>query len=536
MPTTLRPGEKGLCLTAPTPLDELRTQLQHEPLPLTDDLFAWPLLTLDDDALTHNIRLMAELAAERAVWHAPHIKTPMSPQIWARQKAAGAWAATVATPGQLRTAYAWGVKRLLLANELVDPREIAWLLTALQQDDELDVWLQVDSVAGVDLLRPLADQPRLHVLVEVGVPSVHQDWPDHQGGPDHKDVPGPQGAPAHRGVLGRTGVRTTNEALRLAQVVVDAGLTLGGVTGYEGPAATTAAPDDLKAVADWCDQLAEVARTVKPLRPTAETSQTAQTSQTAETRPTEQTSQTEQPFIVSAGGSAFLDVVLDRLAPPNHQSTDGRPDWQLVVRSGAYVTSDDDHYAVLDPWLRLGKPPLRPAITVWAQVLSTPEPGLALLGAGRRDVPSDLGLPVPKWFRRAAGPASVTPTSVPPAAVTPTSAGPTAVPPASATPASAGPAFVSPTSVTPTSVSPTAVSPAAPDLGPRLPLEDAAIAALNDQHAFLVGPGASQLRPGDVVGLGISHPCTALDRWRVAALTREDNGETMATDLYTFDF
>ena len=38
---------------------------------------------------------------------------------------------------------------------------------------------------------------------------------------------------------------------------------------------------------------------------------------------------------------------------------------------------------------------LTAALQVWAQVLSTPEPGLAILGAGKRDLPFDLGLPVP---------------------------------------------------------------------------------------------------------------------------------------------
>ena len=43
----------------------------------------------------------------------------------------------------------------------------------------------------------------------------------------------------------------------------------------------------------------------------------------------------------------------------------------------------------------------------------------------------------------------------------------------------------------------------------------ARIAKLNDQHAFLEIDAASDLRPGDVIEFGISHPCTCLDRWRV---------------------
>nr|MBF0684739.1 amino acid deaminase [Pseudomonas sp.] len=40
-----------------------------------------------------------------------------------------------------------------------------------------------------------------------------------------------------------------------------------------------------------------------------------------------------------------------------------------------------------------------------------------------------------------------------------------------------------------------------------------AVTKLNDQHAFLQLPGDAELAVGDVVSFGISHPCTALDRW-----------------------
>ena len=40
---------------------------------------------------------------------------------------------------------------------------------------------------------------------------------------------------------------------------------------------------------------------------------------------------------------------------------------------------------------------------VWARVVSRPEPGLALLDAGKRDVPFDEGLPVPQRAAAALG-------------------------------------------------------------------------------------------------------------------------------------
>ena len=97
----------------------------------------------------------------------------------------------------------------------------------------------------------------------------------------------------------------------------------------------------------------------------------------------------EEP-IVTAGGSAFFDVVTAEL-------TAGGRGPKVILRSGAYLTHDHGFYRTLSPASRglAGAPALRPALELWTQVLSSPEPGLALLGAGRRDVGFDQGLPVP---------------------------------------------------------------------------------------------------------------------------------------------
>ena len=48
-------------------------------------------------------------------------------------------------------------------------------------------------------------------------------------------------------------------------------------------------------------------------------------------------------------------------------------------------------------------------------------------------------------------------------------------------------------------------------------LDKAEVTALNDQHAFLRLPGseAGDVPVGTVVRLGLSHPCTAFDKWRL---------------------
>jgi D-serine deaminase-like pyridoxal phosphate-dependent protein len=46
-------------------------------------------------------------------------------------------------------------------------------------------------------------------------------------------------------------------------------------------------------------------------------------------------------------------------------------------------------------------------------------------------------------------------------------------------------------------------------------LRSTTVSHCNDQHAHLKGSGLEHLRVGDQVCCGISHPCTAFDKWRV---------------------
>jgi D-serine deaminase-like pyridoxal phosphate-dependent protein len=143
-----------------------------------------------------------------------------------------------------------------------------------------------------------------------------------------------------------------------------------------------------------------------------------------------------------------------------------------VLRSGAYVAHDHGLYASVAPG-GTGRPgpALAPALELWAQVLSRPEPGLALLCAGRRDVSFDQGLPVPLQIRRQDG----------------EQAGDRAG-------AAGGAGTVAGMRVT----------------------------RLDDQHAYLSVPPDAALAPGDLVALGISHPCTTFDKWRVIPVVDDE--------------
>jgi len=66
-----------------------------------------------------------------------------------------------------------------------------------------------------------------------------------------------------------------------------------------------------------------------------------------------------------------------------------------------------------------------------------------------------------------------------------------------------------------------------------LDLPGAKITAINDQHAYLHYPPDAQLAVGSILRFGISHPCTAFDKWRVIPLV-DDRYNVI--DLYQTNF
>jgi D-serine deaminase-like pyridoxal phosphate-dependent protein len=139
-----------------------------------------------------------------------------------------------------------------------------------------------------------------------------------------------------------------------------------------------------------------------------------------------------------------------------------------VLRSGCYLTHDSGYYAArspLDGAALAGAERLRPALELWGAVLSRPEPGLAVVGFGKRDAPYDLSLPTPERVRRSGPDGRPVLTPVDPGELT--------------------------------------------------------VTALNDQHA-LVAVGDVPLAVGDWIGCGISHPCTAFDKWRLVPVVEDD--------------
>jgi D-serine deaminase-like pyridoxal phosphate-dependent protein len=305
--------------------------------------FTMPVLVLRESAVARNIDAMAAYCTASGVRLAPHGKTTMAPQLFARQFAAGAWAVTAATVGELQVYRAFGIPRVLLANELTDPAGAAWLAGELAADPGFDCYVYADSLPGVHLLdeamRQASPARPLPVLVELGYPG------------------------------GRTGCRDLATAETVARAVAQAGsLRLAGAAGYEGLIGRDRSAQTIGKIAAYCREL----RTLGERLAAA--------------------GLTPDELILSAGGSAFFDVVVRELA----SASAGRPAPMVVLRSGVYIAFDHGMYAGLVP----SPPPvLEPALELWAHVLSRPEPGLALACAGRRDVGFDAGLPVPLRIR-----------------------------------------------------------------------------------------------------------------------------------------
>lgn len=355
--------------------------------------FRTPVFTVHGAALTHNERTVFDWARGLGVHLAPHGKTTMAPALWQRLLDAGAWGIAVATPWQAGVAVEAGVRRVLIANAVTDAAAATELAAMLRADAGLQILCWADAVATVELLAgAVPDDGRpLDVLVELG------------------------------GAGGRTGARTVAEGERIAAAIgVAPGLRLAGVAGYEGPFGPDRSPAAVAAVDAYLATLVELHRRL---------------SYPASVRP-----------VVSAGGSSFPDraaAVLGELA--------GEAD--VVLRSGAFQIHDDGFYGRMSPFGPVtATAPLRSAMHAWARVVSQPEDGLALLDAGRRDVPFDIDLPVPQSI--------------------------------------AG-----------------------------------EVTALNDQHAFLrLAPGTA-VTVGDVVRLGLSHPCTAFDKWRVVPVIDDPDAD-----------
>ena len=166
--SVISPQNKGLGLIDhemhAEELVALGWNLLHEDLSL-------PVAVLDAGKIKHNLDWMRKFIDAYGVRLAPHGKTTMAPQLFEMQVSHGAWGITLATAHQTFVAWQHGIRRVLMANQLVGRQNMAFVSRMLE-NSEFEYYCLVDSAASVDLLGAFFSGrgQRLHVLLEIGVP------------------------------------------------------------------------------------------------------------------------------------------------------------------------------------------------------------------------------------------------------------------------------------------------------------------------------------------------------------------------------
>jgi len=356
--------------------------------------FQFPIMVLKDKALKHNIDRMARFCKSVGAELAPHVKTTMSPQIAQMQVDAGAFALTIANFWQAEIFRNFGFKKLIIANEVLDPTAIA-AIADLNSKKAAEIIFYVDSIAGLEIIKKYTPKDGVqNLFIEIGTDN------------------------------GRGGVRDLDLVTQIAKnISEDPRLKLRGVTGFEGAvpnAARTSAGED--SVTKFCQKIVAAANNAFPYK-------------------------SESEFIISAGGSAYFEIVASELNKFDKPKI-------LLLRSGGYVTHDSRYYEEIYPF-RDSDDLLIPAIEVWAQVISAPEKDFGVLNLGKRDIGCDLHNPIP-----------------------------------------------------------------VARYSDKLSKFSGEIEKLNDQHGFM--RSKEEFAVSELIGLGISHPCTTFDKWRLIPLVNDN--------------
>ena len=408
----LPPGTKGLPLVADgfrvADVGRAGWNLLAGDLPL-------PAAVLKARALDGNMAAMQAYVASHGAMLAPHGKTSMCPQLFARQLQAGAWGITVATLPQAVVCVRLGVGRILIANQIVGEAEAAMFAALCAREPGIEFLALVDSARGAKVLQDAFEREgatKARVLIELG----------HAGG--------------------RTGLRSVEQGLELARAVAAMShVRLCGIEGYEGLIVSGDIEKDVAEVDLYLGTLLGFLQAARSENLFADPAR----------------------ILLTAGGSVYFDLVARQF------TRGGDPAIEVILRSGCYVTHDsgfyEHHLAAAGRRATLSPPPaLENALSVWARVQSVPEEGLAILTAGKRDLSHDINLPRPISWHRPGSPPS--------------------------------PADIQGWKVT----------------------------KLSDQHCFLHADGEAPtpLAIGDMVELGISHPCTTFDKWPLLLEVNDD--------------
>ena len=228
---------------------------------------------------------------------------------------------------------------------------------------------------------------------------------------------------------GRCGCRNQQQILSLAEAIDnEPALRLVGLEGYEG---VVHGDDPESGIRAYANYLVDVAVELEAAGRFAE----------------------KNP-IVTASGSAWYDLIAEAFQGAPLQ---GR--FTPVLRPGCYVVHDHGLYREAQSAVMTRRPDLQqglePALEVFAQVQSLPEPGLAIIALGKRDIGHDQ-LPIAlRRYREGGNPDQL------------------------------------------------------------LSVMNWEVTKIMDQHTFVRLPDEAQdVEIGDVIAFGASHPCLTFDKWR----------------------
>lgn len=338
---------KAIGLT-PETLGKAHLRLLAGDLPL-------PAAVLKRTALTHNSTWMRDFTRRAGVSLCPHGKTTMAPQLFQRQMEDGAWGITAATASHVRIYRTFGIRRIILANQLVGRANFNMILDELADDPEFEFFMLIDSVAGLKELQTAVQEhgkvETVNVLLEVGIRN------------------------------GRTGIRNIEDGLILGRAIHAAGplVCLRGIEAFEGVfGGDNHAKIELSVhtMMETIAALAKVGCDEEWFAP--------------------------GEVILTAGGSAFFDLAAAVL-----NAVEANRPIHVVLRSGCYLSHDSLHYQRMQARMRerspdlWGKgPSLQNALEVWAYVQSVPETHRAICSLGKRDISYDLEMPQPLWWFR----------------------------------------------------------------------------------------------------------------------------------------
>lgn len=380
---------------------------------LAEDI-SFPAAVINQKLLDNNAQWMQTFSERAKVKLAPHGKTTMSPELFKLQIQHGCWGISLATVPQVVTAYNNGIKHIILANQLIGRRHFDIIAELLSVGD-LEFYCFVDSIENAKSLgQYFSDRNiKLNILLEIGV------------------------------VGGRCGWRDNDKIMQLCEVISQyQGLQIRGVSFYEG-------------VIHGENATNEIINFVKNIKTLCQSLHSKEVFCSGE-------------VIITGAGSAWYDLVAEHLHEP-----DSLFEFTPIIRPGCYLIHDtgiyqDAQQAVLTRSELAQSLALEPtgellsSLSIWAYVYSIPEPGLVIVGMGKRDVAFDAGLPTPILHYR----------------------------PGTAKPVSADKQWQ--------------------------------LVNIMDQHCMMTTPTDADLAPGDLISFSTSHPCLTIDKWRCIGLIDDD--------------